>query len=292
MGLAAAASLEGFRIVALAEQERLALEHRKALDAQEKVSSELKDKLVQAELRHARELKEAAEAKLAESLKDYTDASTRLRRELEEETRLRKEAQARNATLTTDQAEYDVLVVQADTLALNLFPESQPHAYVKVAERRAKQALSNPDAPWDAYDHLVTLAARISHMRPANLTLLSNRLKDAGKRFSDWRRSSARAGADAALRVACSWYEDLDLDALHSLRGGAYGHRFPASARTMPRIAESAATGTFIPPLRLRDEVSTMRRRRMPAWTRRRMMRKVTPLQSKLQEAPPPPPNA
>ena len=92
------------------------------------------------------------------------------------------------------------------SLFVDLFPESQPHAHAKVMERRAEQALSNPDAPWDAYDHLVALAARISHMRcvdrhlvdlpdvamqifkvlcpeeaqPANLTLLSNRLKDAG----------------------------------------------------------------------------------------------------------------
>nr|XP_051221141.1 uncharacterized protein LOC127339314 [Lolium perenne] len=147
---AASEDLSAQLSVLKAEQERLALEHRKALDAQEKISSELKDKLVQAKLRHARELKEAqaaAETKLDESLKDFTDSSAQLRKELEEETRLRKEAQARNATLTTDQAEYDRLVIQADKLALNLFPESQSHAYAKVTERRDEQALSNPDAP-------------------------------------------------------------------------------------------------------------------------------------------------
>jgi hypothetical protein len=145
-------------------------------------------------------------------------------------------------------------------------------------ERKAEQALSNSDVPWDAYDHLVALAARISHMwcvdrhlvdlpdvamqlfkvlwpreaQPANLTLLSNRLKDAGKRFSDWRRSSARAGADIALRVACSWYEDLDLDALHSLRLDAPTDTDPAKTAKRKdrayRIAQSVATSTFIPP--------------------------------------------
>ena len=77
---------------------------------------------MQAELRQAQELKDAqaaAEAKLDESLKDFSDASAQLRKELEEESRLRKEAQDRNATLTTDQAEYDRLVIQADTLALS-----------------------------------------------------------------------------------------------------------------------------------------------------------------------------
>ena len=51
--------------------------------------------------------------------KDFADASTQLRKELEEESELRKEAQARNATLTTDQAEYERLVIQADALALS-----------------------------------------------------------------------------------------------------------------------------------------------------------------------------
>ena len=77
---------------------------------------------MEAELRHSRELKDAqaaAEAKLDESLKEFSDASAQLRKELEEESRLRKEAQDRNATLTSDQAEYDRLVVQADALALS-----------------------------------------------------------------------------------------------------------------------------------------------------------------------------
>jgi predicted aminopeptidase len=77
---------------------------------------------MQAELRHGRELKEAqaaAEAKLDESLKDFTNASAVLRTQLEEETRVRKEAQDRIATLTADQAEYDRLVMQADALALS-----------------------------------------------------------------------------------------------------------------------------------------------------------------------------
>jgi hypothetical protein len=68
-----------FRIAA--EKEQLILQHRKALDAQEKISAELKDQLIQAELRHARELKEAqaaGEAKLDDTLKDFSYASGKL----------------------------------------------------------------------------------------------------------------------------------------------------------------------------------------------------------------------
>ncbi|KAK1646661.1 hypothetical protein QYE76_064466 [Lolium multiflorum] len=286
-----------------AEKEQLVQEHRKALAAQETISRELKDQLVQAELRHDRELKEAkaaAQAKLNDSLEEFTNASAVLRAELEEDRGARKEAEARITTMTTNQAQYDQLVMQADALAFRnmflyfllsllaeLFPDSQPHALKKVAERRAEHAMSNPNAPLDAYDHLVMLTARIQHMRcvdrhlvdlpdvamqlfkilwpgeaqPANTTLLCNRLKDADKRFSDWRRSSARAGADAALRVACSWYEDLDLDALHSLRGDAPTDTDPAKTAKRKdrayRIAQSAPTSTFIPPpIDLLDDIS------------------------------------
>ncbi|KAM0931645.1 hypothetical protein ACQ4PT_000199 [Festuca glaucescens] len=288
-----AASVEALtaQVAALkAEKEQLASEHRKALDAQEKISAELKDKLVQAELRHALELKDAraaAEAKLDESLKQYTDHNAVLRAELEEETVTRKAAQDRIATLTADQAEYDRLVVQTDALAFRLFPDSQAHADKKVAERRAEQTMRNPDLPWDAYDHLVALSARIQHMRavdrhlvdlpdrameifkvlwpgeavPANVTLISDRLKDACRRIREWKCSAARAGADAALRVACSWYEDLDLDAFHSLRGDAPTDMDPIlTAKRQDRayrIAQSVRTSTFIPPpADIEDEVS------------------------------------
>ena len=168
-----------------------------------------------------------------------------------------------------------------------LFPDSQAFAHQKVTERRAEHALNKPDAPWDAYDHLVALAARISHMRavdrhlvelperamqifkvlwpgeavPANLTLLSDRLEGACQRFREWKCSAARAGADAALRIACSWYEDLDLDAFHSLRGDAPTDKDPVlTAKRQDRayrIAEFVHTRTFIPPPPgVRDEIS------------------------------------
>jgi hypothetical protein len=115
------------------------------------------------------------------------------------------------------------------------FPDSQKHAIAKVTEHRAKQTLPSPDAPWDGYDYLVALSARIQHMRsvdrhmndlpdaplqifkvlwpgepvPDNVTLVAERLKEAGRRIREWKCSAARAGADAALRIACSWYDDL-----------------------------------------------------------------------------------
>jgi hypothetical protein len=262
-----------FRIAA--EKEKLALEHHAVLEAQRNIAAELKDKLIQAELRHTRMLKEvqdAGEAKLEEAQRDFTDASRQLRKDLGEGARLLKQ---RTETAFCWQiklnltewsfkpisrrsvsssflmlANFYLLEMYFNTFLSftpELFPDSQPHTHKKDTEMQAKNAVSNPDAPWNAYDHLIALHARLSHMKaidrhlgevpevaiqifkllwpgepvPDNLTLLAQRLKDAGERFGEWRRSSARAGADAALRVACSLYDDLDLDALHSLRGDA-----------------------------------------------------------------------
>jgi hypothetical protein len=157
----------------------------------------------------------------------------------------------------------------------------------KVAERRIAQAYKNLDAPWDPYDHLVALSARVSHMRavdrnladipevaiqlfkvlwpeeevPANLSLTSDRLKGAGRRIREWQCSAARAGADSALRVACSWYPDLDLDALLGVRENAPTDTDPVlTAKRQDRayrIAEYAPVRTFVhPPPDVKDYLS------------------------------------
>jgi hypothetical protein len=87
---------------------------------------------------------------------------------------------------------------------------------------------------------------------PANLTLTSDRLKGAGRRIREWQWSAARAEADEALRTACSWYEDLDLDAFVAARQDTPTDMDPALTAKRKdrayRIAEYAAVRTFIPP--------------------------------------------
>ncbi|KAK1664860.1 hypothetical protein QYE76_053019 [Lolium multiflorum] len=253
-----------------AEKKQLIRDHQKALDAQKEISRELKDQAIQAGVRHAKELKaaeSAAEARLNEALEDAGNANVVLQAGLEEATKAlktaegkaakahkaaaeeaikaQKAAEEKVARLEAEQKEYDLLVTRTDALALRLFPDSQEHAIKKVAERRALQAGENLGAPWDPYDHLVALNARVSHMRsvdrnlseipevasqlfktlwpgevvPDTFSLISDRLKGAGRRIREWQCSAARAGADSALRVACSWYPELD--ALLGVREGA-----------------------------------------------------------------------
>ncbi|KAK1605728.1 hypothetical protein QYE76_029401 [Lolium multiflorum] len=168
---------------------------------------------------------------LAEVVEDSTNSNTVLTAELEEERKSRKAAERLIDTMTTDHREYDWLVMKIDALALQHFPESQVYAVKKVREDRVAREFPNLDAHWDGYDYLVALSARVQHMRsvdrlladlpdaaiqifkvlwpeeelPENITLTANRLKDAGHRIREWQCSAARAGADTALRSACSW---------------------------------------------------------------------------------------
>ncbi|KAK1686428.1 hypothetical protein QYE76_047276 [Lolium multiflorum] len=268
------ASIEALKaqVAALqAEKEQLIRDHQKALEAQKEISRELKDQAIQAGVRHAEELKaaeSAAEARLNEALEDAGNANVVLQAGLEEATkalktaegkaakahkaaaeeatRAQKAAEGEVARLKAEQKEYDLLVTRTDALALRLFPDSQAHAIKKVAEHRAQQAGENLGAPWDPYDHLVALNARVSHMRSVIGTFPTS------LRIREWQCSAARAGADSALRVACSWYPELDLDALLGVREGAPTDLDPVlTAKRQDRayhIAEYAEMRTFIPP--------------------------------------------
>ncbi|KAK1603639.1 hypothetical protein QYE76_027312 [Lolium multiflorum] len=259
------------------EKEQLIRQHREALDAQETYASGLKEQLIQLGLKHSDAMKAAqaaAEARLDEALEDANNSTAVLHAELEEGAKARKAAEDEAARLKAEQQEYDLLVMQTDSLAHHLFPDSQAYAEKKVSERRVAQAYKNLGAPWDPYDHLVALNARVSHMRsvdhitevatqlckvlwpeeevPVDPLLANERLKSAGRRIREWQCSAARAGADAVLRVACSWYPDLDLDALVGVREEAPTDIDPVlTAQREDRaywIAEYAAMRTFIPP--------------------------------------------
>jgi hypothetical protein len=87
---------------------------------------------------------------------------------------------------------------------------------------------------------------------PDSFSLISDSLKGAGRRIREWQCSAARAGADSALRVACSWYPELDLDALTGVREQAETNLDPVLTPKRQdrvyRIAEYAEMRTFIPP--------------------------------------------
>jgi hypothetical protein len=120
-------------------------------------------------------------------------------------------------------------------------------AEAAVAKGRVEDVV-DANLPWTTKDHLTALYSGITHMRaidrtlgplpgaaitvfkslwpdeavPENSEVIAERLlQETSRRLSEWRHSSAHAGADIAIRFACSWYEGLDLDALHNMRDQA-----------------------------------------------------------------------
>ncbi|KAK1691918.1 hypothetical protein QYE76_008615 [Lolium multiflorum] len=263
------------------EKDQLIRRHQEELSAQKTSYQELKSQLIQLGLDHAKALKAAetdAAAKMDEALEDAGNANSVLLAELEELAKAQKVAEEKAARLEEEQKECNRLVLQTDTLAYRLFLDSQKYALKKVDERRTAQGQVNLAVPWTPYDHLVALNARVSHMRaidrnlsdipdvatqlfrtlwpgeevPDTFSLISDRLKGAGKRIREWQCSAARARADSALRATCSWYPELNLDALTGVREGAETDLDPIlTAKRQDRayhIAEYADMRTFIPP--------------------------------------------
>ena len=110
-----------------------------------------------------------------------------------------------------------------------------------MANYRLKKAESSGELPdeWTIEDHLIAMATRVGRLKILGVELftaairafkvlwpeevnpkspkeLAERLVESGTRLSQWRESTARAGADEAMMVVLSWYENLDLDLLQT----------------------------------------------------------------------------
>ena len=123
-------------------------------------------------------------------------------------------------------------------------------------------------------DHIVAMAARVSHMKvlgvdlfnaavktfsalyptetiPKDLPDLCEWLNASDIQLNEWRCSAGRAGADQALKFVLSWYEDLDLDALETLRIGSAilsdEEKIKKRQARAYDIAQYAAVHRFIP---------------------------------------------
>ena len=53
---------------------------------------------------------------------------------------------------------------------------------------------------------------------PDNLKVVLEKFKEIDLQFDDWKYSCARQGADTALQFVLSWYEDINLEQLRSMR--------------------------------------------------------------------------
>jgi len=118
---------------------------------------------------------------------------------------------------------------------------------------------------WDVQDHLVALNARIGPLRaigtslvdaaiqvhrtlwpkvqpPTSIDELATKLKGAEARLREWRSSSARAGADQALVFVLSWYEEIEIGTVTSLRKGSPWNTTPAGIEKRQAAADLFAS--------------------------------------------------
>ncbi|KAK1631593.1 hypothetical protein QYE76_005908 [Lolium multiflorum] len=211
-----------------AEKDKLALQHQNALQAQKNETARLKEELIQAGLRHDSALKEAIKAGKAE----VEEAKDQLRQELEEEKKLRRLEKERNNKLQLLQTSCGEFIKELDDKARRT-----------CRSGRCQSTAPDASSPWTTEDYMTALSSRITHMKklaklpdaaikafkclwpeepvPDRVGSIASQLLESGKRLSEWRRSASRAGADTTLQFVCSWYEDLDLDTLTTIRGDA-----------------------------------------------------------------------
>ncbi|KAM0890877.1 hypothetical protein ACQ4PT_026769 [Festuca glaucescens] len=130
------------------------------------------------------------------------------------------------------------------------FPESQDLAVKAVLESRKDRPV-NEEPYWSMEDHMVSMAARVAHMKvlgidlplsaikvfkalwpgtavPKSVKGLCKWLNATEMRLSQWRESAGRAGADMALQFILSWYEEIDFESISTLQVGSHILEDPA----------------------------------------------------------------
>lgn len=113
---------------------------------------------------------------------------------------------------------------------------------------------------WSMEDHLVAIAERVDHMHvlgtdlplaaiaafralwpddevPESVAELSQWVKAAEVRLSEWRDSAGRVGIFKALQVVLSWYEGINLDELKSIRASSEYYTDDAAKKRLEEAA-------------------------------------------------------
>ncbi|KAM0859894.1 hypothetical protein ACQ4PT_046893 [Festuca glaucescens] len=210
------------------EKENLSTQHQIELQKQREETARLKDELIEMKLQHTRELQQAAEAsqtELAHVRKELDELHSREMKEVQD--RLHEELQAEKDLRDLEKKRNDALEEAKHSWAkiIEKLDEQPPSRTPKIETR--KDELAPRAEHWNTEDHLTALAARVSYMEklgknlpdatiltfqnlwsgkkvPTRVEVLAARLNESGPRLTQWRRSSARSGADTALKFVCS----------------------------------------------------------------------------------------
>ena len=101
--------------------------------------------------------------------------------------------------------------------------------------------------------------------RPSMMEGLIRFLDATDDRLQEWRESSARAGADEALKVVLSWYEGIKLEVLRGIRTNGKYVTDPELIKKRQEIAYSSWTTLTSPSLWRIQPTPRRKKVRMPA---------------------------
>lgn len=173
------------------------------------------------------------------------------------------------------------------SILIESFPESDPaaqNAVVRARERRA-QALAeagitpepadpaNDAQNWTVAEHLAALSARVVPLKQVTSGLLTSAIKTysalwpglptpvtvgemgtllekSEERLEEWKESAARIGADAALEIILSWYEDLEVERFRLMRSDSKWSVDPGYIQRRQELANSFIEYTNVSPFR------------------------------------------
>ncbi|KAK1669655.1 hypothetical protein QYE76_057814 [Lolium multiflorum] len=150
------------------------------------------------------------------------------------------------------------------------FPETQKEALAAAGKAQEERQLATGESGSEFFsmdDHLASIADRVEPVTMLGYELglavedlyrllwptetllgeianLVKWLETAPDRLLDWKDSATRAGADMALSFVLSWYEDIDLDQLETLRAGVED-ALSTETKTR-RLARACAIADFV----------------------------------------------
>ena len=168
-----------------------------------------------------------------------------------------------------------ILLLSPASISTANFPESDRTATSAVKRFRSGLGIADLDSALQNMDeHLVSVSTRLGPLKimgidlhqaamntvkalwpdtplPATVSELVELLKTSEDRLIDWRESAGRVMADEVLTIVLSWYENINLDILRTLRIGSKWSTDPELIKQRQdaanRFLDFAPVHTFCP---------------------------------------------
>ncbi|XP_010236719.1 uncharacterized protein LOC104584227 [Brachypodium distachyon] len=236
--------------VLLAKHKKLTAEHKAISvtyfcqpDEKTRLEEQHRDEVarLKAQLKAQAEAHKTEVGQLILALSAQADEKIRVEGEVQKSKDLIAEVETRASTAEKEKAENACLlsVCRRDLIKIDTMLTT---AVIKARKRRDPAEAAPFE--YDLKDYLVSIVSRIKPLKsfgvnmlnvgirafralwpgeeaPTGILELAKRLLEVEDRLNEWRESAAHVGADEALSFVLSWYDDINLDVLQSMRVGS-----------------------------------------------------------------------